>query len=153
MEQQSKPIKRSKSERLHARKAVIHQRRQRFLNQYKRQSAVAVIGQRLFFGFIAGLIGMLIGGFFDGLITLMRSLMNIGDGQLLWLFSPLLAILGLILGLVFASRSGEVFVNMFNLFSRQRVQGDIGIASDIMRGIGLATVICVICWFVVVLFF
>lgn len=97
------------------------------------------IFDRCFYMVLSGLLFGVLGLLLDGVISVVCAIFSLSNGDMIWLFTPLLIIFGAITGLYFGKRSGAMAMEMF--FIRPKRQDDDTITPEIFRGVGIAILI------------
>ena len=101
--------------------------------------------ERLFYAFITGLLFSLAGVILDLFITLIRSMLNSGDGSVFWLFAPLLLVLGALIGGFSGRLAGADSMDMIGAKPNNHLD-EVSIKYDIMRGIGIGILLFGVIW-------
>lgn len=114
------------------------------------QSPLDRILYALLNGLMYGFGGLLI----DLAIVVIRSVAGLGNGDIFWLFTPIMAILGVLLGLIVGKNAGAESVNALNIDqtnSPNAYRNDYSIRHDIFRGLIIGIIIFAIIWLVMML--
>ena len=93
------------------------------------------------------------GLFIDLAIVVIRSLFNLGTGDIFWLFTPILLVLGAIIGFFVGKNAGAESVNALHnpQASNNAYLNDYSIRHDIFRGLMIGIAIFAIIWLVMML--
>jgi hypothetical protein len=114
----------------------------------KDHSSISLLS-RLYFGVIAGVIGAGLGFLFDLLLSFARAIFHAqAAGEFIWFLSYMLGSVGLLVGLIFASKSGELFAQLFNLHDSSESNA----SSELIRIIAKALFIVMLGWSIFVIF-
>ena len=87
-------------------------------------------------------------------IVVIRSVFGIGNGQILWLFTPFMLILGAIMGFIVGKSAGAESVNALSIdetTSNNAYLNDYSVRHDIFRGLIIGIIIFAIIWLVMML--
>lgn len=106
-------------------------------------------GNRLMTAVMITLLYALIGLLIDVAINVVQSLSGIGTGKTDWLFLPILAVLGVVFGLLFGSKALDIVFAPFR--DRDDDTGEDLFTAGILRAIGLALAIGVFGWLVMMM--
>lgn len=130
--------------RRHARS--IREIRQRQLGN-SHQSPLERIVYALLNGLMYGFGGLLI----DIAIVVIRSIFGSGNGEIFWLFTPFMLVLGALMGFIVGKNSGAESVNALNINEtghQNAYLNDYSVRHDIFRGLVIGIVIFAIIWLV-----
>lgn len=104
---------------------------------------------RLQFAFFSGIIGLLLGGLFDFITSLIRTFTQPdGDGQFIWFLAYVFAGLGALVGFCFGPRAGELYAQIFALDDH----GSSNATSELIRLIAKTLLVAAIIWCVLLIF-
>lgn len=118
--------------------AVVNASTRRQQWQSKQQEKNSVIN-RLFFAVICAVMLGLVGGLIDIVLIVIRSLTTaISTAQ--WLFAPILAVIGLLLGLFAHSHAGGYAMQLMNVFASDDTNINSG-NSGFLRAVGVGIVL------------
>ncbi len=102
---------------------------------------------RLFFGVLMAFVFAMIGFILDGLITVMRSVAGHGDGSLVWMFAPILAVIGLFLGVLSGRNAGVNAIEFIDIGHSANTRiDDPSVVHDVLRGVSIAVAIFAVGW-------
>lgn len=121
------------------------------LNSSPEQSVTAFWStlNRIKFALIAGIIGLLLGGLFDWVTTLLRTFAQPqASAEFSWFLAYVFAVMGIILGFCFGARSGEFFAQLF----ASDDQGPSKASSELIRLIAKTLLVAAIIWSVFLIF-
>ena len=96
-------------------------------------------------GLMYGFGGLLI----DVVIVVVRSIADIGNGEVFWLFTPFMLVLGVIIGLVVGKNAGAESVNALHIdetANHNPYLDDTSISHDIFRGLIVGISIFAVIW-------
>ncbi|MGP5406519.1 hypothetical protein ACTXLW_02785 [Psychrobacter celer] len=93
------------------------------------------------------------GLFIDLAIVVIRSLFNLGTGDIFWLFTPILLVLGAIIGFFVGKNAGAESVNALHnqQAGNNAYLNDYSIRHDIFRGLMIGIAIFAAIWLVMML--
>ncbi|WP_201586385.1 hypothetical protein [Psychrobacter sp. HII-4] len=113
------------------------------------QSPMALIFYALLTALLYGAGGL----FIDLAIVVIRSLFNLGTGDIFWLFTPILLVLGAIIGFFVGKNAGAESVNALHnpQASNNAYLDDYSIRHDIFRGLMIGIAIFAVIWLVMML--
>ena len=113
------------------------------------QSPLARLLYALLNGLIYGVGGLLI----DLAIVVIRSIAGIGNGEIFWLFTPFMFILGALMGFIVGKSAGAESVNALNIneTGNNNYLNDYSIRHDIFRGLIIGIIIFAVIWLVMML--
>ena len=101
-------------------------------------------------GLMYGFGGLLI----DLAIVVIRSVLGMGNGEIFWLFTPFMLILGAIMGLIVGKSAGAESVNALHIdesSSNNAYLNDYSVRHDVFRGLVIGIIIFAIIWLVMML--
>lgn len=101
-------------------------------------------------GLMYGVGGLLI----DLAIVVIRSIAGIGNGDVFWLFTPFMLVVGAIMGFIVGKNAGAESVNALNInetANHNAYLNDYSIRHDIFRGLIIGIIIFAIIWLVMML--
>lgn len=101
-------------------------------------------------GVMYGVGGLLI----DLAIVVIRSIAGIGNGDVFWLFTPFMLVVGAIMGFIVGKNAGAESVNALNInetANHNAYLNDYSIRHDIFRGLIIGIIIFAIIWLVMML--
>lgn len=104
---------------------------------------------RLQFAFFSGSIGLLLGGIFDFMTSLLRTFSQPdSNGQFIWFLAYVFAGLGALAGFCFGSRAGELYAQMFAADDH----GPGNAASELIRLIAKILLVAAFIWACLLMF-
>lgn len=109
---------------------------------------------RLFYALLNGLLYGFGGLIIDLAIVVIRSIMDIGSGDIFWLFTPFMALLGAIIGFVVGKNSGAESVGALTSDDAEGYHpsdNDFSMRHDIIRGLFVGILIFAIIWLIMML--
>lgn len=109
---------------------------------------------RLIYALLNGLMYGFVGLLIDISIVVIRSIMDIGNGQMLWLFAPFMLALGALIGLIFGKSAGADSVNALSSDDTDYHHpyiDDYAVRHDVFRGIAIGIVIFGLIWLIMML--
>lgn len=109
---------------------------------------------RLFYALLNGLLYGLGGLFIDLAIVVVRSVLGIGSGEIFWLFTPFLLILGAIIGFVIGKNAGGDSMDALTVGDSAGFQPnnhDFSMRHDIVRGLIIGVIIFAIIWLIMMI--
>ena len=126
----------------------IREIRQRQLGK-SYQSPIDRLLYALLNGLIYGVGGLLI----DLAIVVIRSIAGIGSGEIFWLFTPFMLILGALMGFIVGKNAGAESVNALNIDETgdNAYLSDYSIRHDIFRGLIIGIIIFAVIWLIMML--
>ena len=126
----------------------IREIRQRQLGK-SYQSPIDRLLYALLNSLIYGIGGLLI----DLAIVVIRSIAGIGNGEIFWLFTPFMLILGALMGFIVGKNAGAESINALNMdeASNNTYLSDYSIRHDIFRGLIIGIIIFAIIWLIMML--
>ena len=114
------------------------------------QSPLARLLYALLNGLMYGVGGLLI----DLAIVVIRSIAGIGNGEIFWLFTPFMFILGALMGFIVGKSAGAESVNALHsneAGNSNAYLSDYSIRHDIFRGLIIGIIIFAVIWLVMML--
>lgn len=127
----------------------IREIRQRQLgNRY--QSPLDRVLYALLNGVMYGFGGLLI----DLAIVVIRSIVGIGNGDIFWLFTPFMLLLGALMGFIVGKSAGAESINALNIdetANNNDYLNHYSVRHDIFRGLIIGIIIFAIIWLVMML--
>ncbi len=89
----------------------------------------------------------------DLAIVVIRSLAGMGNGEIFWLFTPFMLILGALMGFIVGKSAGAESVNALNIddTGNNHYLSDHSIRHDIFRGLIIGIIIFAIIWLIMML--
>lgn len=127
----------------------IREIRQRQLgNRY--QSPLDRMLYALLNGVMYGFGGLLI----DLAIVVIRSIVGIGNGEIFWLFTPFMLLLGALMGFIVGKSAGAESINALNIdetANNNDYLNNYSVRHDIFRGLIIGIIIFAIIWLVMML--
>ena len=127
----------------------IREIRQRQLGK-SYQSPIDRLLYALLNSLIYGIGGLLI----DLAIVVIRSIAGIGNGEIFWLFTPFMLILGALMGFIVGKNAGAESINALNgddTSNDNAYLNDYSIRHDVFRGLIVGIIIFAIIWLVMML--
>lgn len=109
-------------------------------------------GERWFNVFLVMLVFSGFGLLIDGCINFSKAMFSFGSSEIFWLFLPVMAFLGLLLGIIFGTKALDA---LFIIFRGQQTYDGLNQASisyPILKAIGVGLLLSIATWFVVMLF-
>ena len=107
---------------------------------------------RLVYALLSGLMYGFVGLVIDITIVIIRSILDIGHGEMLWLFAPFLLLLGALIGLIFGKNVGADSVNALNSDPMEHPYIDAyTVRHDIFRGIVIGVILFGLIWLTMLL--
>lgn len=119
-------------------------RRRKFDAIYAEKSRIP-LHERILYAFITSLLFGLAGVLIDLLITLARSIIGSGDGSVFWLFTPLLLVIGALIGAFSSSHAGADGMTMVGASLDPHLD-EISIKYEILRGLGIGIFLFALIW-------
>ena len=126
----------------------IREIRQRQLSK-SYQSPIERLLYALLNGLMYGVGGLLI----DLAIVVIRSIAGMGNGEIFWLFTPFMLILGALMGFIVGKNAGAESVNALNIDETgdNAYLSDYSIRHDIFRGLIIGIIIFAVIWLIMML--
>ena len=109
---------------------------------------------RVFYALLNGLMYGFGGLLIDLAIVVIRSVAGLGNGEVFWLFTPFMLVLGVLIGLIVGKNAGAESVNALNVDQTTNPNAylnDYSIRHDIFRGLIVGIIIFAIIWLVMML--
>ena len=108
---------------------------------------------RLLYALLNGLMYGFGGLLIDLAIVVIRSIAGIGNGEIFWLFTPFMLVLGTLTGFIVGKSSGAESVNALNIddTGSNHYLSDHSIRHDIFRGLIIGIIIFAIIWLIMML--
>ena len=131
----------------HGMRSVREIRQRRSGNRY--QSPLNRIVYALLSSLMYGFIGLVI----DLAIVIIRSLANVGNGEVFWLFAPFMLVLGAIIGFITGKNAGANSMEALPIKQGNHLahNDDYSVRHDVFRGLGIGIVIFPIIWLIMML--
>lgn len=101
-------------------------------------------------GLMYGVGGLLI----DLAIVVIRSIFGLGNGEIFWLFTPFMLLLGALMGFIVGKSAGAESVNALNIDAtgnNNAYLNDYSVRHDIFRGLIIGIIIFTIIWLIMML--
>lgn len=101
-------------------------------------------------GLMYGVGGLLI----DLAIVVIRSIFGLGNGEIFWLFTPFMLLLGALMGFIVGKSAGAESVNALNIDAtgnNNAYLNDYSVRHDIFRGLIIGIIIFAIIWLIMML--
>ena len=109
---------------------------------------------RILYAFLNGLMYGAGGLLIDLAIVVIRSIAGIGNGDVFWLFTPFMLVVGAIMGFIVGKNAGAESINALNInetTNHNAYLNDYSIRHDIFRGLIIGIIIFAIIWLVMML--
>ena len=89
----------------------------------------------------------------DLAIVVIRSIASIGNGEIFWLFTPFMLVLGALTGFIVGKSAGAESVNALNIddTGNNHYLNDHSIRHDIFRGLIIGIIIFAVIWLIMML--
>ena len=89
----------------------------------------------------------------DLAIVVIRSIAGMGNGEIFWLFTPFMLVLGALTGFIVGKSAGAESVNALNIddTSNNHYLNDHSIRHDIFRGLIIGIIIFAVIWLIMML--
>ena len=89
----------------------------------------------------------------DLAIVVIRSIAGMGNGEIFWLFTPFMLVLGALMGFIVGKSAGAESVNALNIddTGNNHYLSDHSIRHDIFRGLIIGIIIFAIIWLIMML--
>ncbi len=106
--------------------------------------------ERIVYALLNGLLYGFVGLFIDLSIVVIRSLFNVGSGEVFWLFTPFMLLLGIIIGFITGKNAGADGMDALPIEMSSHLNhiDDYSIRHDIFRGLGTGIFIFAIIWLI-----
>ena len=128
---------------------ALNQRRLNRLNGKQQKTASNPYLKRILFAVIAGVLGLMVGGIFDFLTTLLRTFAQPNaSAQFSWFLAYIFGTAGVFLGFFFGARSGEFFAQLFASDDK----GPSKASSELIRLIAKTLLVAGIIWSLFLIF-
>lgn len=98
-------------------------------------------------GLMYGVGGLLI----DLAIVVIRSIFGLGNGEIFWLFTPFMLLLGALMGFIVGKSAGAESVNALNIDAtgnNNAYLNDYSVRHDIFRGLIIGIIVFAIIWLI-----
>lgn len=108
---------------------------------------------RLLYALLNGLMYGVGGLLIDLSIVVIRSIAGIGNGEIFWLFTPFMLVLGALTGFIVGKSAGAESINALNIddTGNNHYLSDHSIRHDIFRGVIIGIIIFAIIWLIMML--
>lgn len=108
---------------------------------------------RLLYALLNGLMYGVGGLLIDLAIVVIRSIAGMGNGEIFWLFTPFMLILGALMGFIVGKSAGAESVNALNIdeTNDNAYLSDYSIRHDIFRGLIIGIIIFAVIWLIMML--
>lgn len=126
----------------------------RAIRQRQSDNSDQSLSERLIHALLNGLMYGFGGLLIDLAIVVIRSMFGIGNGEIFWLFTPFMLILGALLGLIVGKSAGAESVNALNIdetTNNNAYLNDYSVRHDVFRGLIIGIIIFAIIWLVMML--
>ena len=109
--------------------------------------------ERLLYALLNGLMYGFGGLLIDLAIVIIRSIAGMGNGEIFWLFTPFMLILGALMGFIVGKSAGAESVNALNIddTGNNRYLSDHSVRHDVFRGLVIGIIIFAIIWLIMML--
>lgn len=109
--------------------------------------------ERLVYALLNALLYGFVGLLIDLAIVVICSLLNIGSGEVFWLFTPFLLVLGSIIGFVVGKNAGADSMDALPIEGGSHLNhsDDSSVSHDIFRGLIIGIIIFAIIWLVMMM--
>ena len=109
--------------------------------------------ERLLYALLNGLMYGFGGLLIDLAIVVIRSIAGMGNGEIFWLFTPFMLILGALTGFIVGKSAGAESVNALNIddTGNNHYLSDHSIRHDIFRGLIIGIIIFAVIWLIMML--
>ena len=109
--------------------------------------------ERLLYALLNGLMYGFGGLLIDLAIVVIRSIAGMGNGEIFWLFTPFMLVLGALTGFIVGKNAGAESVNALNIddTGNNHYLSDHSIRHDIFRGLIIGIIIFAIIWLIMML--
>ena len=109
------------------------------------------VTERLVYALLNGLLYGFGGLIIDLAVVIIRSVLDIGSGDIFWLFTPALCLLGIIIGFVVGKSSGADSVSSLYTSDTAPYIDDYSIRHDVFRGVIFGIIIFAVIWLVMMI--
>lgn len=109
------------------------------------------VTERLVYALLNGLLYGFGGLIIDLAVVIIRSVLGIGSGNIFWLFTPALCLLGIIIGFVVGKSSGADSVGALYTSDTAPYIDDYSIRHDVFRGVIFGIIIFAVIWLVMMI--
>jgi hypothetical protein len=109
------------------------------------------VTERLVYALLNGLLYGFGGLIIDLAVVIIRSVLDIGSGDIFWLFTPALCLLGIIIGFVVGKSSGADSVGALHTSDTAPYIDDYSIRHDVFRGVIFGIIIFAVIWLVMMI--
>lgn len=108
---------------------------------------------RLFYAMLNGLLYAIGGVLIDFTTVIVRSLLNAGNGEVFWLFTPFMLVLGTVIGFVVGKNAGAISMDALPASNDNHLTyiDDHSVSHDVFRGLGIGIIVFAILWLVMLL--
>lgn len=108
---------------------------------------------RLLYALLNALLYGVGGLLIDLAIVVIRSIAGMGNGEIFWLFTPFMLILGALTGFIVGKSAGAESVNALNIddTGNNRYLSDHSVRHDVFRGLVIGIIIFAIIWLIMML--
>lgn len=110
--------------------------------------------ERLLYALLNGLMYGFGGLLIDLAIVVIRSLAGMGNGEIFWLFTPFMLVLGALIGFIVVKSAGAESVNALHndeTGNNNAYLNDYSIRHDVFRGIIIGIIIFAVIWLIMML--
>ena len=109
--------------------------------------------ERLLYALLNALLYGFGGLLIDLAIVVIRSIAGMGNGEIFWLFTPFMLVLGALTGFIVGKSAGAESVNALNIddTSNNHYLNDHSIRHDIFRGLIIGIIIFAVIWLIMML--
>ena len=109
--------------------------------------------ERLLYALLNALLYGFGGLLIDLAIVVIRSIAGMGNGEIFWLFTPFMLVLGALTGFIVGKSAGAESVNALNIDDKgnNRYLNDHSIRHDIFRGLIIGIIIFAVIWLIMML--
>ena len=109
--------------------------------------------ERLLYALLNALLYGFGGLLIDLAIVVIRSIAGMGNGEIFWLFTPFMLVLGALTGFIVGKSAGAESVNALNIddTSNNYYLNDHSIRHDIFRGLIIGIIIFAVIWLIMML--
>jgi len=109
---------------------------------------------RIFFALLTALLYGFGGLLIDFAIVIIRSIAGFGNGEIFWLFTPFMLVLGALIGFIVGKSAGAESINALNgddTSNDNAYLNDYSIRHDVFRGLIVGIIIFAIIWLVMMI--